>query len=343
MSRGERRTQPPLPDFVGWQTFPFVGEFRVKPLEPPVEEPPRQGERGENCVKCAAPDSEYIWVDERWRVRALSRPSGLPAVVVLETRHHYDLGDLSNMLAAELGVLTVRLERGIRSINGVARVHVNRWGDGSEHLHVFFLARPKGRLQLRGTFLSMWDDILPPIPESQWRENLAFIAAWLADYSGHAVAEPPPLDWEDVTETPGSDLLNADDHDATGHSITSHDATGHDATDHGLPGRGVPDYDLAEPASGDPDPGTRSYRGLENYGGYTSHDRYDEPAAGIEEPPDDPFSESTPGSVRAVGVASVTSLAGSDAAEPPLRDDAGFSRRRRLQERLEATQRLRSR
>ncbi len=330
MSRGERRTQPPLPDFVGWQTFPFVGEFRVKPLEPPVEEPPRQGERGENCAKCAAPDSEYIWVDERWRVRALSRPSGLPAVVVLETRHHYDLGDLSNMLAAELGVLTVRLERGIRSINGVARVHVNRWGDGSEHLHVFFLARPKGRLQLRGTFLSMWDDILPPIPESQWRENLAFIAAWLADYSGHAVAEPPPLDWEDVAETPVSDFLNADAHGSPGSSIPDYD---------------VVDHDVAEPASGDRDSGTgtRGHRGLEHYGGYTSHDRYDSPAAGIEEAPDDPFPESTPGSVRAVGVASVTSLAGSEAAEPSLRDDAGFSRRRRLQERLEATQRLRSR
>lgn len=342
MSRGERRTQPPLPDFVGWQTFPFVGEFRVKPLEPPVEEPPRQGERGENCVKCAAPDSEYIWVDERWRVRALSRPSGLPAVVVLETRHHYDLGDLSNMLAAELGVLTVRLERGIRSINGVARVHVNRWGDGSEHLHVFFLARPKGRLQLRGTFLSMWDDILPPIPESQWRENLAFIAAWLADYSGHAVAEPPPLDWEDVAEAPVSDLLNADGHDAPRYDLTGqgHDATGHG---HDLTGQGLPDRDRAEPSPGDAGTGTRSYRGLENYGGYTSHDRYDQPAAGVEEAPDDPFPESTPGSVRAVGVASVTSLAGSDAAEPPLRDDAGFSRRRRLQERLEATQRLRSR
>jgi hypothetical protein len=42
-------------------------------------------------------------------------------------------------------------------------------------------------------------------------------------------------------------------------------------------------------------------------------------------------------------VATVTSLTGSDVVEPVIRDDAGFSRRRRLQERLEATQRLRSR
>ncbi len=38
--------------------------------------------------------------------------------------------------------MTVRLERAIRSLDGVARVHVNRWGDGSAHLHLWFLARP---------------------------------------------------------------------------------------------------------------------------------------------------------------------------------------------------------
>lgn len=195
----EPSTPPGLPDFVGWPTFPFEGKLRVKRLEPrAAEEPPRDGAGGENCRKCAAPDSDYIWVDERWRVRALGQPSGLPAVVVLETRHHYDLGNLSNLLAAELGVLTVRLERAMRSISGVARVHVNRWGDGAEHLHVFFLARPEGMLQLRGTFLSMWDDILPPIPENEWRENLAFIAAWLAEYGGRAVAEPPPMHWDEL-------------------------------------------------------------------------------------------------------------------------------------------------
>jgi len=184
-----------LPEFVNWPTFPFEGDIRVKRLEEPVEvEPPRAGEGGVDCRQCAAPDEEYIWVDERWRVRALNKPSGLPAVVVLETRSHYDLGDLSNLLAAELGVLIVRLERAIRSLDNIARVHVNRWGDGSAHLDVFFLARPFGRLQLRGTFLTMWDDILPPISERQWRENLAFIAAYLAEYGGRALAEPPPLE-----------------------------------------------------------------------------------------------------------------------------------------------------
>ncbi|MGN9908039.1 hypothetical protein ACTMTJ_10870 [Phytohabitans sp. LJ34] len=117
-------------------------------------------------------------------------------VLILESRSHLDLGDLPNLLAAELGVMTVRLERAVRSLDGVARVHVNRWGDGSAHLHMWFLARPYGRLQLRGTFLSLWDDILPPISESTWRENLALVAAWLAEFGGRPLAEPPRIEWQ---------------------------------------------------------------------------------------------------------------------------------------------------
>lgn len=216
---------PPLPAFASWPTFPFEGELRIKQLDEPVaEEPPRHGEDPSECSACRAPDDAYIWVSERWRVRALDRPTGLPMVLILESRSHLDLGDLPNLLAAELGVLTVRLERAIRSLDGVARVHVNRWGDGSAHLHVWFLARPYGRLQLRGTFLSLWDDILPRIPEAQWRENLAMVAAWLADFGGRSIAEPPHIDWQAPArfsipagvETTTAGSGEADDEDETG-------------------------------------------------------------------------------------------------------------------------------
>lgn len=189
--------RPPLPDFTRWPSFPFEGELRVKNLAPPVDvEPPRGGEDAADCVACQTPDEAYIWVSERWRVRAMDRPTGLPVVLVLECRSHLDLGDLPNLLAAELGVMAVRLERAVRSLDGVARVHVNRWGDGAAHLHMWFLARPYGRLQLRGTFLTLWDDILPVIPESQWRENLGLVAAWLAEFGGKAIAEPPHIAWQ---------------------------------------------------------------------------------------------------------------------------------------------------
>ena len=112
-----------LPDFVTWPSFPFEGQFRVKSLAGPVaEEPSRQGEDPSTCTACTTPDEAYIWVNERWRVRATDGPPGLPMVLILESRSHLDLGDLPNLLAAELGVMTVRLERAIRSLDGVARV-----------------------------------------------------------------------------------------------------------------------------------------------------------------------------------------------------------------------------
>ena len=203
-----------LPSFTDWSSFPFEGEFRVKKLEEPVAvEPPRKGEDKADCAKCHTPDDAYIWVNENWRVRSMDHPSGLPMVLILESRSHLDLGDLPNMLAAELGVMTVRLERAIRSLDGVARVHVNRWGDGAAHLHLWFMARPQGRLQLRGSFLTLWDEILSPIPESQWRENLALIAAWLAEFGGEPLAKPPRIEWK--TPSSFAQLLPAADQEFT--------------------------------------------------------------------------------------------------------------------------------
>jgi len=238
-------TSPPLPDFTRWPSFPFEGEFRVKKLDDPVAvEPPRKGEGTSECLSCSAPDEAYIWVSERWRVRAMDRPTGLPMVLILESRSHLDLGDLPNLLAAELGVMTVRLERAIRSLDGVARVHVNRWGDGAAHLHLWFLARPYGQLQLRGTFLPLWDTILPPIPEEKWRENLALVAAWLAEFGGRPLAEPPRIQWQ----APSSlDQLTPEG------GVTGDVPSGSDAADAVEPG---------DPAGGDgaarpDDPGTR--------------------------------------------------------------------------------------
>ncbi|MFY1635358.1 hypothetical protein ACN27F_19135 [Solwaraspora sp. WMMB335] len=221
-------TPASVPDFARWPSFPFEGDLRVKQLNDPVDaEPPRKGEGLAECSSCAAPDDAYIWVSERWRVRAMDRPTGLPMVLILESRSHFDLGDLPNLLAAELGVMTVRLERAIRSLDGVARVHVNRWGDGSAHLHLWFLARPYGQLQLRGTFLSLWDSILPPIPESRWRENLALVAAWLAEFGGRPLAEPPRIEWRapsSLTEQ-GSAAFDSDDATDIAETATAADET----------------------------------------------------------------------------------------------------------------------
>lgn len=67
----------PLPDFVGWPIFPFVGDLQVREVQPRrAEDHPRDGEPGGSpCRACAAPDAEYLWVDDRWRVTPPLRPS----------------------------------------------------------------------------------------------------------------------------------------------------------------------------------------------------------------------------------------------------------------------------
>ena len=170
-----------MPPVDEWEEFPFDGEMRPRALLPPVErEEPRQGEGGVDCHSCANPDSAYLWANERWRLLP-ARPNGLPMVVLLETRQHYgEPGDLPDELAAEQGVLIGRIERAVRSIGDIGRVHVCRWGDGSEHLHFWFLARPARLPQVVGSFAAIWDDILPPVPEPIWRANLAAVAHALA-------------------------------------------------------------------------------------------------------------------------------------------------------------------
>jgi diadenosine tetraphosphate (Ap4A) HIT family hydrolase len=170
-----------MPPVEEWETFPFDGELRPRPLQPPDErERPRFGEGGVDGRRCAAADDDYLWTNENWRLWSLPEPTGLPLVVLLESREHYgEPGDLPDELAAELGVLQAKIERAIRGLGNIGRVHVCRWGDGGEHLHWWFLARPARTPQLIGSFAAIWDDILPPVPEEQWRADLAALRAAL--------------------------------------------------------------------------------------------------------------------------------------------------------------------
>jgi hypothetical protein len=83
-------------------------------------------------------------------------------------------------VAAELGILIARIERAVRAIPHVGRVHVCRWGDGGEHLHWWFMARPSRFPQLIGSFAAIWDDILPPLPDDVWHENLELLSKELS-------------------------------------------------------------------------------------------------------------------------------------------------------------------
>jgi hypothetical protein len=69
----------------------------------------------------------------------------------------------------------------------IGRVHVSRWGDGSSHLHVWFMARTERQAGIRGSFAAEWEDILPPVPEDVWRADLATVARKLANHDGRAL------------------------------------------------------------------------------------------------------------------------------------------------------------
>jgi hypothetical protein len=179
----------PLPGFVDWPIFPFVGDMRVREVMPRRDmEYPRDGEPGGSpCGACAAPDTDYLWVDDDWRVRAPDSPSGAPVQVFLETREHVDLDTFDDDRAAAMGRMIVRLERAIEKVGDIARVHVNRWGDGGSHFHLWFYGRPFGDPQMIGFCLPLWAMTLPPTPDDEWNRNLAVIADELAKVGGRAM------------------------------------------------------------------------------------------------------------------------------------------------------------
>ena len=171
-AHGALRT-PPVEE---WDTWPFAGPAEPRELLPPLEaEPPRHGVGGEGCASCGFDLANALWHDDNWYVRSFSKPTGLPCVVILHTRDHLDFPELDDELARELGPLLVKIQRAVFAVGDIGNVHVCRWGDGSEHFHVWFMARPARIPQLIGSFAAIWDDIVPPLPEEIWRANLELV------------------------------------------------------------------------------------------------------------------------------------------------------------------------
>ena len=171
-----------LPRQVGWPIFPFEPDgVRMQEVRDPVlPEPPRNGEEGpESCWTCTEGRGDLVWEDERWLVSMSAEPQSVPGVT-LHTRAHLDFADLTDELGAELGVLLVRAQRALASIDGVGRVHVYKWGDGGAHLHIFVVARPAGMIQLKGMYLSTWMFALPPLPADEWEAMRRHVAGALA-------------------------------------------------------------------------------------------------------------------------------------------------------------------
>ncbi len=185
-----RLPRSPMTD---WDIFPFEPDgLTVRPLAAPVlPEPPRAGSGGVDCRSCED-QSLAVWRDEHWLLRTFSSTGGAPLTVLLESRAHVDFPDLPDERAAELGVLLVHVVRAIEELPHVARAHVSKWGDGAEHLHVFFYARPAGMRQMFGAFMQLWDDLLPDVPVAERDADARSVAESLvASYGGEVVGVGP--------------------------------------------------------------------------------------------------------------------------------------------------------
>jgi hypothetical protein len=185
LAAADEEERLPLARMTGWDVSPFEPDgLRVSRLRPPVvPDPPRHGEDPADCSSCRRRD-EGIWLDDRWRLTHVPGV-GVPLALMLHPRDHHDQGDLPDDLAAELGVLNAHVVRHVEALDHISRCHIYRIGDGSAHLHVWFFARPEGQGQLFGSWLVVWDDLLPEYPPALAAADAALVAdALVASYGG---------------------------------------------------------------------------------------------------------------------------------------------------------------
>ena len=110
-----------------------------------VPEEPRAGEldRAE-CGHCR-PSEHTLWADDLWQVRRRAGTGwALPYVGGIAPREHHRLEDAAGRAADHArAAAPARSARRVKAIPGVARCHFARWGDGSEHFHLWALAQAR--------------------------------------------------------------------------------------------------------------------------------------------------------------------------------------------------------
>jgi hypothetical protein len=180
---GERLSGEPLLD--DWLScFDAVTLKELAPMLVPEEPRAAEGDP-DSCHHCH-PTEHWIWADDTWHVSAGWDRMGIPFVGGFAPHRHCTLDTAPLDVLATLGPLLQRLSTAVKSIPGVARTHFARWGDGSEHFHMWALARPLGMMQGRGAMLAFWDDVLPAMPDALVREHLQIVAESLAAGGGTA-------------------------------------------------------------------------------------------------------------------------------------------------------------
>jgi hypothetical protein len=185
----------PMPPVGEWDIFPWElvdGALQPKVIQSPLDA--EESRRGVDAADCwckdgSRPPDNVIWQNERWYVSSFAEPTGLPLLFFLQPREHMDMDGMDDDLASEFGRITNWLHRIISRMPNVGRVHVNRWGDGGYHMHVWFCARPDRIPGLLGSMAIEWNEMLPAGDREVWEKDRRYIATHLATHDGASVLD----------------------------------------------------------------------------------------------------------------------------------------------------------
>jgi hypothetical protein len=174
--------RPPLGAMADWEVFPFERDgLTPKPLGERVVPEPSRDRSPEACGTCRALGRDDLVLHTGSRL-AVIRPGGTSLMFVANVvaRAHERLDDLDEAADQELGRLVARTYRALRALPGVGNVQVSKWENGGGHLSVNVLARPLGVLELRGSNLPVWADMLPDIPADEYDARAEVVRAALS-------------------------------------------------------------------------------------------------------------------------------------------------------------------
>ena len=172
----------PLGSMADWEVFPFEREgLRARPLTEYADPEPDRRKPPEECKTCAALGRDDLVLHTGERL-AVIRPGGtsLPFVANVVSRTHELLDDLDDDGHVELGRLVARTYAAVQALDGVGNVHITKWENGTGHFSMNVMARPRGVLQLRGSNLPVWADMLPNIPQAEYDARAEVVRAALA-------------------------------------------------------------------------------------------------------------------------------------------------------------------
>ncbi|CUR59066.1 conserved hypothetical protein [metagenome] len=174
--------RPPVGGMADWEVFPFEREgLRPKVMGERVVPEPDRSRGADACGTCKALARDELVLHAGERLSVI-RPGGTSLMFVANVvaRRHERLDDLDEAADEELGRLVARTYRALRALPGVGNVQVSKWENGGGHLSVNVLARPLGVLELRGSNLPIWADMLPNIPQDEYDERADVVRAALA-------------------------------------------------------------------------------------------------------------------------------------------------------------------